>query len=86
MITRFLLIACAASLLTAAEFRTERVFGPEVPTGPYKHPACYEAFDNGDLYSCYYGGDGEYARYGVYGSRLQEGRDGLVRAETGNRA
>src|SRR4051794_35903864 len=74
MITRFLLIACAASLLTATEFRTERVFGPEVPTGPYKHPASIEAFDNGDLYICYYGGAGEYAQdTSVYGSRLRKG-------------
>lgn len=74
MISRFLLIACAAALLPAAEYRTERVFGPEVPTGPYKHPASIEAFDNGDLYICYYGGAGEYATdTSVYGSRLRKG-------------
>jgi predicted neuraminidase len=60
-------------ILYAAEFKTERVFGPEVPTGPYKHPAAITAFDNGDLYLCYYGGAGEYATdTSVYGSRLRK--------------
>ena len=50
----------------------ERVFGPEVPTGPYKHPACLTELDNGDLYLVYYGGEGEYARdTAVFGSRLR---------------
>ena len=30
--------------------RIERVFGPEVPTGRYKHPACLTELKNGDLY------------------------------------
>ena len=67
-----LLLAVAA--LSAGEFRTERVFGPEIPTGPYKHPAAITAFDNGDLYLVYYGGAGEYATdTSVYGSRLRKG-------------
>jgi predicted neuraminidase len=52
----------------------ERVMGPEVPTGRYKHPASITELDNGDLYIAYYGGDGEY-RPGtaVYGTRLAQG-------------
>ena len=47
-----------------------RVFGPEVPTGPYKHPAAMTELDNGDLYLVYYGGQGEYARdTAVFGAR-----------------
>jgi predicted neuraminidase len=52
----------------------ERVFGPEVKTGPYKHPACLTELANGDLYLVYYGGQGEYARdTAVFGSRLAKG-------------
>ena len=51
-----------------------RVFGPEVPTGPYKHPACLTGLENGDLYLVYHGGAGEYASdTAVYGSRLKKG-------------
>ncbi len=68
------LLFIAAGICIASEFRTERVFGPEVPTGPYKHPAAITAFDNGDLYLVYYGGAGEYATdTSVYGSRLRKG-------------
>lgn len=64
------ILVCATSVL-AAQFRSERIFGPEVQTGPYKHPAAIAAFDNGDLYLVYYGGAGEYATdTSVYGSRL----------------
>ena len=50
------------------------MFGPEVKTGPYKHPACMTELDNGDLYLVYYGGAGEYATdTNVYGSRLKGG-------------
>jgi predicted neuraminidase len=60
--------------LHAAQFRVERIFGPEVPTGPYKHPASLAVFDNGDLYLVYYGGAGEYATAtSVFGSRLRQG-------------
>jgi predicted neuraminidase len=52
----------------------ERVFGPEVPTGPYKHPACLTELDNGDLYLVYYGGEGEYAlRTADFASRKKKG-------------
>jgi len=58
----------------AGELRIERLFGPEVKTGPYKHPARIEELRNGDLYVVYYGGEGEYATAtGVFGSRLKKG-------------
>jgi predicted neuraminidase len=66
----FLLLA----LPLAAEIHTEKIFGPEVATGPYKHPACITELDNGDLYLVYYGGGGEYAdATAVFGSRLKRG-------------
>lgn len=53
-----------------------RVFGSEIETGPYKHPACMDELANGDLYLVYYGGAGEYATdTAVYGSRLAKGTD-----------
>ena len=58
----------------AGELWIERIFGPEVPTGPYKHPACMTELSNGDLYLVYYGGKGEYAvDTAVFGSRLAKG-------------
>ena len=57
-----------------AALRTERVFGPEVPTGRYKHPASMTELRNGDLYLVYYGGAGEYAvETAVFGARLTKG-------------
>ena len=54
--------------------RVARVFGPEVQTGRYKHPACMTELANGDLYLVYYGGAGEYAtETSVFGSRLRKG-------------
>lgn len=67
----WLAIPCVAR---AGDLVTERVFGPEVPTGPYKHPASLAELDNGDLYLVYYGGNGEYAKdTAVYGSRRRHG-------------
>jgi predicted neuraminidase len=55
--------------------KIERVFGPEVTTGDYKHPASITELANGDLYLVYYGGKGEYApNTGVFGSRLAHGK------------
>src|SRR5262245_38199727 len=65
-----------STLLTvgAGELRIQRMFGPEVKTGPYKHPARIEALASGDLYAVYYGGEGEYATdTGVFGARLKKG-------------
>jgi predicted neuraminidase len=80
---RFLLVMlpCLVAILPASSappprgaFRVERVFGPEVKTGPYKHPASITELANGDLYLVYYGGEGEYAtNTGVFGSRLKHG-------------
>ena len=59
---------------TAGELTLTRVFGPEVPTGPDKHPASMTELKNGDLYLVYYGGAGEYATdTAVFGSRLKKG-------------
>ncbi|WZP00663.1 sialidase family protein [Isosphaeraceae bacterium EP7] len=67
--------AAAAQRAGAAGPKIERVFGPEVPTGPYKHPACLTELSNGDLYLVYYGGAGEYATdTNVFGSRLVKGQ------------
>ena len=71
------LCACAqfsTFQLTAGELRIERLFGPEIKTGPYKHPARIEELRNGDLFVVYYGGEGEYATdTGVFASRLKSG-------------
>ena len=59
--------------LLAADIKVHRLFGPEVPTGKYKHPASFDELHNGDLYLVYYGGDGEYAEStAVFGSRLKQ--------------
>ena len=71
------LVVAAATVtgqVAPSTLTTERVFGPEVATGPYKHPACVTDLANGDLYLVYYGGQGEYARdTAVFGSRLARG-------------
>lgn len=81
--TTWLVIGCAALAFlvaptalaqNASRLTVERVFGPEVTTGPYKHPACLTELANGDFYLVYYGGQGEYARdTAVFGSRLRKG-------------
>lgn len=69
-----LLVALSPAPARAGKLKIERVFGREVPTGPYKHPACATELKNGDLYLVYYGGAGEYAvDTAVYGSRLKPG-------------
>ncbi len=69
-----LLMISLGRALAAGELTLERVFGPEVPTGPYKHPASMTELKNGDLYLVYYGGAGEYAtETAVFGSRLKKG-------------
>jgi predicted neuraminidase len=67
-------VRVSASALGAGEFRSERIFGPEVDTGTYKHPACLTELGNGDFYLVYYGGAGEYATdTAVYGARWRVG-------------
>ncbi len=69
-----LLLLTTAVLSLSGAVNTERVFGPETATGPYKHPACLTELDNGDLYLVYYGGGGEYAEAtAVFGSRKRKG-------------
>jgi predicted neuraminidase len=72
-----LISLATGGMLPAGELTINRVFGPEVPTGPYKHPACMTELKNGDLYLVYYGGGGEYATdTSVFGSRLKNGDTG----------
>lgn len=67
-------IMCITNFAFSGEPEFTRIFGPEVPTGPYKHPACLTDLANGDLYLVYYGGSGEYGvDTSVYGSRLKKG-------------
>ncbi|MGC8759431.1 MAG: sialidase family protein [Bryobacteraceae bacterium] len=71
---RLLALALVLAASGRAEIVTERIFGPETRTGPYKHPASICALDNGDLLLVYYGGEGEYARStAVFLSRLRPG-------------
>lgn len=53
----------------------ERLFGPEVKTGDYKHPASFTELHNGDLYTVFFSGRGEYKdnQAAVFGSRLKAG-------------
>ena len=73
-----LFLGAVLAVLTAGqsamgEIVIEKVFGTELP-GKYKHPACIEELDNGDLYVAYYGGSGEYELdTAVYGARLKKG-------------
>lgn len=53
--------APAPAPASAPAIAVERIFGPETPTGKYKHPATLAELDNGDLFLAYYGGAGEYA-------------------------
>lgn len=70
-------LACLAWPSTAAEIATEKIFGPETPTGRYKHPSSLAELDNGDLFLAYYGGDGEYAtETKVFGARQRRGSRG----------
>ena len=76
IVRSLLVLGCLAIMAPgqAGELRIERIFGPEIPTGPYKHPACMTELRKGDLYLVYYGGAGEYAiDTGVFGSRLRKG-------------
>lgn len=57
-----------------AELRIGKVFGPETPTGQYKHPTTFTDLSNGDLLLAYYGGGGEYeTATAVYGTRRKAG-------------
>ena len=70
-----LLCLAATASLPAAEVRIDRLFGPEIPTGQYKHPASFTELANGDLYAVFFSGQGEYKdnSAAVFGSRLKRG-------------
>ncbi len=75
---RFLLLlafACSCRWLLADGLRIDRLFGPEIATGDYKHPASITELADGDLYVAFFSGKGEYkdAAAAVYGSRLKRG-------------
>ena len=55
--------------------RIERLFGPEVSTGDYKHPASVTELANGDLFVVFFSGRGEYKdnAAAVFGSRMPRG-------------
>lgn len=74
MTKQAVMLLLAAGLVWAGELQSERLFGPEVKTGPYKHPASITELASGDLYLVYYGGADEYAvNTGVFGSRWDHG-------------
>lgn len=67
----FILFSGLLLSATPPGVQIERVFGPETPTGRYKHPASITELANGDLFLAWYGGNGEYAPgTAVYGSRF----------------
>lgn len=70
-----ILILALSGLIQAANVRIERLFGPEIPTGDYKHPASITELANGDLYVVFFSGKGEYKdkAAAVFGSRLKPG-------------
>jgi predicted neuraminidase len=73
-VSSLLSLLVTGTAVEAGELTITRVFGPEVATGPYKHPACVTELTSGDLYLVYYGGKGEYATdTAVFGSRLKKG-------------
>jgi predicted neuraminidase len=73
-IVSLLAVLASGAALDAGELTINRVFGPEIATGPYKHPASMTELSNGDLYLVYYGGSDEYAtETAVFGARLKKG-------------
>ncbi len=71
----FILLTCAWAAFAADDIQINRIWGPEIPTGKYKHPTCITELKNGDLFLVYYGGKGEYANdTSVFGARLRRGQ------------
>lgn len=75
----------------AEKIATEKVFGPEDPGGPYKHPASFDQLNNGDLYLVFYGGSGEYQDdTAIFGARKRAGGNSWsapkIIADTPNRS
>src|SRR5256885_14180429 len=71
-----LAVAALGELFAADVIKVERILGPEVTTGEYKHPASFDELRNGDLYLVFFSGQGEYNdnSAAVFGARLV--RDG----------
>ncbi len=69
------LLASLLGLAAADGLRLERLFGPEVPTGDYKHPASVTELANGDLFVAFFSGKGEYRDQAaaVFGARQKAG-------------
>jgi len=76
LISLWLAIAFLGELFAADEINVERVLGPEVKTGDYKHPASFDELQNGDLYLVFFSGQGEYNdnSAAVFGARLRRDR------------
>lgn len=77
---RFRAATCAGLLaaggMILADLQIERIFGPETPSGRYKHASSITELDNGDLLLAFYGGSGEYeSETAVFGARLARGSD-----------
>lgn len=72
-----LLLLLATGPAFAGGLRLERILGPEVPTGPYKHPASVTELRNGDRYVVFFSGRGEYkdSKAAVHGIRRARGSD-----------
>jgi len=68
------MFAVLSELSAADEINVERVLGPEVKTGDYKHPASFDELPNGDLYLVFFSGHGEYNdnSAAVFGARLMK--------------
>lgn len=68
-------LLCLLGSAHGADVKFERLFGPEVPTGDYKHPASMTELANGDLYVVFFSGKGEYKdnAAAVFASRLKQG-------------
>ena len=67
---------------SAGELTITRVFGPEVPTGPYKHPASMTELKNGDLLPGLLRRRGRVCdRHGRLRLSAQEGRDEMERSQ-----
>src|SRR5437870_466839 len=73
-ISLLLAVGVAVKLFAVDDLKVERVFGPEINTGDYKHPASFDELQNGDLYLVFFSGKCEYNdnRAAVFGSRIRK--------------
>jgi len=75
LVAATLLLSLSFARVSAEGVKVERLFGPEIPTGDYKHPASVTELANGDLFVVFFSGKGEYKdnAAAVFGSRLKAG-------------